>query len=100
MAFFFFLKEWCDHVDGNLVVKNNVPWHSLPGYSTLIKALLLEMKSRELKNYPEAMKQTLYALLNNTALLNIIMVILFNKTNMYDADTLLVCLEILNSCFQ
>ncbi|CAD8159681.1 unnamed protein product [Paramecium pentaurelia] len=100
IAFFFFLKEWCDLIDISVVVKQNVPYQQLPGYNVLIKAMLLEMKAKELKNYPDIMKAAMCSLLNNTSLLNIVIVILFNKTNLFDSDTLLNCLEILNSCLQ
>ncbi|CAK82569.1 unnamed protein product (macronuclear) [Paramecium tetraurelia] len=58
------------------------------------------MKAKELKNYPDIMKAAMCSLLNNTSLLNIVIVILFNKTNLFDSDALLNCLEILNSCLQ
>ncbi|CAD8078040.1 unnamed protein product [Paramecium sonneborni] len=100
IAFFFFLKEWCDLIDISVVVKQNVPYQQLPGYNVLIKAILLEMKAKELKNYPDIMKAAMCSLLNNTSLLNIVIVILFNKTNLFDSEALLNCLEILNSCLQ
>lgn len=58
------------------------------------------MKARELKNYPEIMKLAMCSLINNTGLLNTVIVIIFNKTNLYDSESLLNCLEILNSCLQ
>lgn len=56
LAFFFFLKEWHDYVCVNVVQKDRILWQSLPGYSNLIKGFLLELRTRELKSYPEAMK--------------------------------------------
>lgn len=59
---------------------------------------MLEMKTREFKNYPEAMKQALASLLNNNNILPTVIVLLFNKTNLYDSESLLLCLELLNAC--
>ncbi|CAD8111098.1 unnamed protein product [Paramecium primaurelia] len=100
IAFFLFLKEWCDLLNTYIVNSKNVPYHQLPGYFQLVKAFFLELKSREISNYPEALKIALCSLLRNTNLLNTIIVILFNKVNLYNSDNVVHCLDLLNKCFQ
>lgn len=39
--------------------KQGLQWHLLPGYPTLLKAMLLEMKSREITRVRNAIKQDL-----------------------------------------
>lgn len=46
VAFFFFLTEWMQFVSKIVVNKDHVPWQDLPGYLTLLKAFLVEMKTR------------------------------------------------------
>lgn len=65
VAFFFFIKDWCEHIEKKVVVNGNIPYYQLPGYNNLVKALLLEMKSREVKNYPDSMKIALNSLISN-----------------------------------
>ncbi|CAD8207514.1 unnamed protein product [Paramecium octaurelia] len=100
IAFFLFLKEWCDLLNTYIVNSKNVPYHQLPGYFQLVKAFFLELKSREICNYPEALKIALCYLLRNTNLLNTIIVILFNKVSLYNSDNVVHCLDLLNKCFQ
>lgn len=55
-CFFFFLKEWFDYVNKTVVTKDHVPWLELPGYLIIIRAFLIEIKTRDIKIYPEALK--------------------------------------------
>lgn len=55
VAFFLIVKQWAIYVKKTLV-SNNVNWKDVPGYSKILKAVLLEMKEREINNYPEALK--------------------------------------------
>lgn len=80
VAFFFFLDEWGQYVNKTVVVKDHVPWQDLPGYKTLVKALLLELKIREITAYPEALKAASQSILNNRKLLNVYVAIIFYKT--------------------
>ncbi|CAD8184495.1 unnamed protein product [Paramecium octaurelia] len=99
-VFFLFIKEWCDLLNTYIVNSKNVPYHQLPGYFQLIKAFFSELKSREICNYPEALKIALCSLLKNTNLLNTIIIILFNKVSLYNSDDVIHCLDLLNKCFQ
>lgn len=46
----------------------------------LIKAFFIEMKRKEINDYPDCMINCLYSLLLNEKLLNLIIVILYNKS--------------------
>ena len=74
-------------------------WKDVPGYSKIIKAILLEMKERDVYNYPESLKQATCALLANEKLVNSFVAIVFNKTHAYDNQSVNVCLELVASWF-
>ena len=57
----------------------------MPGYAKIIKAVLLEMKEREVSFYPEALKEATCALLANEKIVNCLVVIVFKKTQAYDS---------------
>ncbi len=79
-AFFNFVTEWAIYVHKTLVVRDHIPWQDLPGYSTVIKVFLVEMKQRDVKAYTESFIAASKNLLWNEKLLNIFVVILYNKT--------------------
>lgn len=68
----------------NILVSNNVSWKDVPGYKTILKAILLEMKERDIAYYPEALKDTTCAMLHNEKLLNIFVTIVLKKTHAFD----------------
>lgn len=65
-------------------MSNNVNWKDVPGYAKIIKAILLEMKERDVQFYPEALKEATCALLANEKLVTCFVAIIFNKTQAYD----------------
>ena len=83
VAFFLIVKQWAIYVK-NTLVSNNVSWKNVPGYKTIIKAILLEMKERDIAYYPEALKETTCALLYNEKLINIFVTIVLKKTHAFD----------------
>lgn len=52
----------------------------MPGYAKIVKAVLLEMKEREVSYYPEALKEATCALLANEKIVNCLVTIVFKKT--------------------
>jgi len=76
VAFFLIIKQWAIYVK-NTLVSNNVNWNIVPGYRTILKAILLEMKERDIAYYPEALKEATSAMLANEKLLNIFVQIVF-----------------------
>jgi hypothetical protein len=77
----------------------NIGWYSVPGYSELVRAFLCEMQSRDIRNYPDSLKEASSKLLCNEDLLNVQMRILLGKTNINAPMTVLKTLEILDSYF-
>ncbi|CAD8206441.1 unnamed protein product [Paramecium pentaurelia] len=98
-VFFLFIQEWCDLLNTYIINTKNVPYHQLPGYFQLIKAFFVELKTRQISNYPESLKIALCSLLRNTNLLNTIIIILFSKVSLYNSDDVVHCLDLLNKCF-
>jgi hypothetical protein len=70
VAFFLIIKQWAIYVK-KILVSNNVSWKDVPGYKSILKAVLLEMKERDVANYPDALKEATCALLYNEKLINI-----------------------------
>lgn len=66
----------------------------------MVKAILSEMKTREVLHYPDALVQTTVVLLSNDQLLSVFVMIILKKTNAYDSYTVATTIEILNRWFQ
>jgi hypothetical protein len=81
-------------------VRNQLPWADVPGYQIIVKAILLEMKARAVKEYPDALVNASAALLLNTAIMPTFITILFSKTNIYDFETVQAAYKILDTWFQ
>ena len=83
----------------NTLVSNNVSWMNVPGYKTILKAMLLELKEREVEDYPEALKDTTCAMLYNEKILNVFVTIVFKKTPVFNAPAVSHALELVASWF-
>lgn len=98
VAFFLIVKNWAIYVK-NILVNSNVSWKDVPGYKSILKAILLEMKERDIALYPEALKETTCALLYNEKLLNVFVTIVFKKTHAFDTQAVNGALELVESWF-
>lgn len=58
-------------------------WQGLPGYKTLLKSFLFELKKRDLFNLTDIVKDTSIHFLLNEKLLNVFITILFSKTKYF-----------------
>eukprot|EP01069_Polyplicarium_translucidae_P000547 Polyplicarium_translucidae@DN1292_c0_g1_i2.p1 len=90
-AFFSFLEQWTRHVHQTVAPRflalphslNAFRWHYVPGYVTLLKAMLLEMKIREVTKYPDSLLNCSGAMLANEDLLTVFVKIVFLKTSVH-----------------
>lgn len=98
VAFFLIIKQWAIYVK-NTLVSNNVSWKDIPGYKTILKSILLEMKERDIAYYPEALKETTCAMLYNEKLLNVFTTIVLKKTHAFDIPAVNGALELIASWF-
>ena len=98
VAYFLIIKQWALYVK-NTLVSNNVSWRDIPGYKTILKTILLEMKERDIAYYPEALKETTCAMLYNEKLLNIFVTIVLKKTHAFDITAVNSALELIASWF-
>ena len=64
-----------------------------------MKAVLSELKQRDILSYPDALVDTSVILLSNDQLLSVFTMILLKKTNAYDPYTVAASIEILNKWF-
>eukprot|EP01135_Chromosphaera_perkinsii_P000767 Nk52_evm55s151 gene=Nk52_evmTU55s151 len=97
--FFFFFEQLVIHVYDIMPDKDNIVWHEVPGYSILLKALLLEMMERPVEAYPDSLMACAEALLVNTHLLNVLINIAFTKTNAFNLTEVAATLDYLDAWF-
>jgi hypothetical protein len=83
----------------NALVSNNVNWKDVPGYKEILKAVLLEMKERDIGSYPEALKESTCSLLSNEKIINVFTTIVFLKTPAFDSQAVNSALELVASWF-
>lgn len=55
IAFFCLLAEFLCQV-GRLTPFVHINWEAIPGYRELVSAFLCEMKTRDMKHYPDSLK--------------------------------------------
>jgi Protein of unknown function (DUF1765) len=96
--FFNFFTECIDHAYYQLAFRP-LGMHDAPGFKTLSKAFLLEMKERNIPEYPEALINCACKLIHNPKMLNVIVRILFSKTNVYDFLCFQEAYKFLNKLF-
>ena len=100
VAFYLFLTEWANQVERTIVTKEAVPWPDIPGYTTLIKSFLIDLKTKDVRRYPEAMIQASCSLLRNDKLLNTFLPIIYQKTRIYDSSNVFAVFELINRWFE
>lgn len=98
LAFFNFLKQLVAHICDQ-TMNRKIHWSSIPGYKVLLKAFLIELKERAIAEYPEALVECTAILLQNVRLLNVMVRIIFSKTNIYDFNTVQECFRVLDVIF-
>jgi hypothetical protein len=99
VAFFFFVMYWVKYVEQTLIQSENVKWNYLPNYNDIIRVFLSEMKRRPLFEYPDSLVETSIRLLANEKLLNKMIKILFEKTNLYNCVSVIKCVEMIDKYF-
>ena len=97
-AFFRFTYEWANHVN-NQFVNKDIPWKDIPGYTIILKSMLLELKNRNILFYPELMIKASCGLLKNTNILNTYVTVVFQKADLYRYKTVRECFNVLSAWF-
>lgn len=54
VAFFLIANRWAEYAK-TIVVNDKIDWFDIPGYSTVLKAVLAEFKERKISEYPDAL---------------------------------------------
>eukprot|EP00923_Selenidium_pygospionis_P019846 GHVN01034544.1.p1 GENE.GHVN01034544.1~~GHVN01034544.1.p1 ORF type:complete len:1561 (-),score=256.45 GHVN01034544.1:395-5077(-) len=84
--FFFFLEHWSKHIFQEVIHstrKEFIRWQYIPGYPILLKGLLLEMRTRDVTKYPDALLNCSGAMLANERVLSVFIKILFTRTSVF-----------------
>lgn len=63
-----------------VVIKDNVPYHDLPGYQEIVRSFLVEMQIRDISNYPDKLIDASEALMHDSKLLNIMITTVYSKS--------------------
>ncbi|OMJ68728.1 hypothetical protein SteCoe_33747 [Stentor coeruleus] len=98
VAFFSFFEEWVEHVHKQSISQHFI-WSCIPGYKILLKAFLIEMKERKIIEYPEALISCACKILYDKKMLNVLIKILFCKTNVYDFNAVQETFQVMNRLF-
>jgi hypothetical protein len=84
-CFFLLLEHWVRHLEMAMGVQPGDPeltWQDVPGFPTMVKAFLIEMKQRPLQYWPESMVSCLLTLLEtNRQLLQVTVRILLSRVS-------------------
>jgi hypothetical protein len=67
----------------------DIEWKFFPGYNKLLKGFLVEMKTRQILEYPDSLIEAGLKLLINEKLLVPFIKILFHKVNTYDTSAVI-----------
>lgn len=98
ISFFTFFEQWIRHVYKQSVSQQLV-WSCIPGYKVLLKVFFIEMKERATIEYPEALLNCACKLIYDPRTINVMVRILFSKTNIYDFHSVQEMFKVLNQIF-
>ena len=82
VAFFLIINKWAEYVK-TMVVNDRIDWFDIPGYSSVLKAILTELKERKICEYPDALIEATCSLLSNEDIFSMLIEIIFKKTNVH-----------------
>lgn len=98
LAYFQIVRRWAEFIQ-TTVQTNHLFWQDIPGYRQIVKSILLELKQRPIKDYPDSLIDATVELIQNPELFTVIMTIIFAKTNVYDSATVCTTMGLLNRLF-
>lgn len=98
LAFFSFFHEWINHVYRQ-TNSHQFMWSCVPGYKFLLRVFFIEMKERNTIEYPDILVSCASKLLYDPRNFNVMVRILFNKTNIYDFHSVQEMFKVLNQLF-
>ena len=64
------VKNWSEFIQKK-VSTYSLYWQDIPGYRVIVKSVLIELKERNIADYPDSIIDATLALLQNTQLLNV-----------------------------
>ena len=87
IAYFQIIKRWAELLKST-VKTYSIMWQDIPGYRTIVKSVLQELKYRSVVEYPDTLIDASNALVENPQLLTVMINIVFLKTNAYESGAL------------
>ena len=95
-SFFTFLEQFVRSLLLTAAPRGPLEWKDIPGYRTLLKRLLLEMKSRSVTKYPDSLANCTGAVLVNEKLLSVFVKIVLLKTHAHNSPQVFAALSYLD----
>eukprot|EP01054_Gregarina_sp_Poly1_P002840 Gregarina_sp_Poly_1__2839@NODE_1792_length_3321_cov_107_738783_g697_i1_p1_GENE_NODE_1792_length_3321_cov_107_738783_g697_i1NODE_1792_length_3321_cov_107_738783_g697_i1_p1_ORF_typecomplete_len890_score111_71DUF1765/PF08578_10/2_8e17_NODE_1792_length_3321_cov_107_738783_g697_i12602929 len=71
----------------------NIRWDLIPGYATLLKAFLIEIRTRPIAKFPDALLNCSAALLVNDRLLSVFMRMVLTRTSVFSREQVFAVLN-------
>ena len=67
------------------------------GYPIIIHSFLIELKKRNISNFPYEFKKSIMSITLNERLLNVEIIIIYKKTNLYDSFAVYHCFDLIKN---
>lgn len=87
---------WVEYIESIVIRVKEIQWKYFPGYNRIVKCFLVELKKRPLLEFSDTLKLACFKLVTNEKLLNAMIMILFSKTNLYDAIVVFKTIEFIH----
>lgn len=107
ITFFTFVESWLKYLTQSLDVQHaaflnvfELHWHLLPGYATLLKAFLIEIRTRPVSKFPDAMLSCSAAFLINNRMLSVFMRMILTRTSVYYRDQVFATFNYIDFWFE
>lgn len=90
---FLVIAKWAEYVR-TTVVKKNIAWNDIPGYGSILRVILSEMKERELTHYPDSLIEAAAQLSANESIIPVFVEIVYKKTNIHIPKDVEICMDV------
>ena len=107
-TFFLFVKYWARYVS-EILVNNSAtdagdlathPWQHIVGYRSIVKSVLLSMRTRTAEKFPDGLVNAMAAMVRNPRLASVAIKMTLRRTNAFDQNAVAASLEIVDYYFQ
>ena len=106
-VFFNIVKNLCEYIKSEILVDNEINdndeiklhWKNIPGFDLIIYCIENELKTLEVKNYPNSLMNLIPIFIENVDIVNNFILLIIKKTNAYDTNAVFNFVNILDLIF-